>query len=731
MMPMPGMEQPQVPQPQQPQEFPPDQTNIIDIALAKANVAKKLDEDERQKIADDVCRLYRQDDDSRKNWIKQNNDWMKLALQVVEEKTFPWPGASNVKYPLLTTAALQFSARAYPALVSSNNLVQVKIFGKDVDGTMTQRVNTLGKHMSYQILHEMYGWEEGMDRLCYILPIIGTCFKKVYYDPVLEVNCSELVLPKDLVVNYWAKDLCRARKTHKLYYTANECVERINNEYYLDVDEVRKPGTMAGNATESTPTGKSPAGVQSDDSFVPRIILEQHTLLDLDDDGYAEPYIVTVDLESGKLLRIGARFRQDGVKKEGNKIVSIKPLEFFVKYDFLPNPDGGFYGAGFGLLLGGINEALNTLINQLIDSGTLANLQTGFISKGLRIQKGEQPVRPGEWIPVNSFADDLRKGILPLPAKEPSTVLFSLLGTLAQTGKEISSVSEVFTGGFPGQNTPASTTSAVIEEGMKVFTSIHKRIHRCAGEEFTLLYKLNQIYAPERTDFTLPVAGTEDGVEHNVVRRDDYSATPVQGEQTPGSPFVKVLIGSDPNMINDAQKVLKVQQLLELNANLHTLNPMEITKIALETQGQDGIEKLMTPPPPSTPPEIQIKQDELKELARHNQMQEKIDIQNLISESKKRESEIVLNFAKASQVADQAGMAQAEAEMQRVQAQEELYRNQLEQVFGMQEHQQTLQQNEDLHQQSMDHNQQMADAKVQQIKAQAAAKPQTNESASQ
>lgn len=721
MMPGPGT----TPQQEMPQPVVND-NSVIDMALSKANLAKGLEEQKRNNIANDVIRLYRQDEQSRKAWLEQNNLWMKLALQVTENKTFPWTGASNVKYPLLTTAALQFSARAYPALVASNDIVKIKVFGNDPEGQLTQKVNTLSKHMSYQVLHEMKGWEEDMDRLCYILPIIGTCFKKVYYDPVTGTNCSELVLPKDLVVNYWAKDLCKARKTHKLYYSTNECVERINNEYYLDVEDVRKPGTMAGNQDEQV-SQKANLGSTSDDSFVPRIILEQHTLLDLDEDGYAEPYIVTVDLESGKLLRIGARFRKGDVQfGDKHKIVSIKPLEFFVKYDFLPNPDGGFYGAGFGLLLGGINEALNTLINQLIDSGTISNLQSGFISKGIRIGKGEQPVRPGEWIPVNAFADDLRKGIFPLPSKEPSSVLLQLLGILAQTGKEISSVSEVFTGKFPGQNTPASTTSAVIEEGMKVFTSIHKRIHRTCGEEFTLLYKLNQVYAPERADFTLPIEGTDGQSQNMVAKRADYAQMPIQGEQPAGEAFVKVLIGSDPNMINDAQKILKGQQLLEIQANLRTLNPQTITKTILETQGHDNIPELMTPPPPSTPPEIQLKQAELAELTRSNQMNEKIAVQTLISESKKRESEVVLNFAKASQLADQAGMAQAEAEMQRVQAEEELYRKHLEQIMGMQEHAQTLQQNEDLHQQSMSHAEEMNAAKVQQVKALAAAKPKQN-----
>lgn len=703
--------------------------NIIDLALAQANLAKGLDEDQRQKIADDVIRMYELDERSREAWLRQNNEWMKLALQVAEDKSFPWEKASNVKYPLLTIAALQFASRAYPALVSSRSIVKGKIFGADPTGELASKANTISQHMSYQLLYEVKGWEEDMDKLCYILPIIGTCFKKIYYDPVNKTNCSELVLPKNLVVNYWAKSLENARKTHILYYTPNRIQELINNDFYLDVKETKDPGNMFRSETTDVATKNLPND-SGDDMFTPRIILEQHTLLDLDKDGYMEPYIVTVDKESGKLLRIGARFRKKDVKVNDGKIVSITPCEYFVRYIFLPNPDGGFYGAGFGLLLGGINEALNTLINQLIDAGTLNNLQAGFMSKGIRINKGPMKVSPGEWIQVNNFGDDLRKGIFPLPTKEPSPVLFNLLGILAQTGKEIASVSEVFTGKFPGQNTPASTTSAVIEEGMKVFTSIHKRIHREVGNEFRLFYKNNQVYLPSRVEFTIPLAGT-DTTENHVIRQEDYSSIPLQGEAPQGDPFISIILASDPSMINDSQKILKIQQLLELQGNLGTLNPMEITKVAIDNIDVENKEALMTPPPPSTPPEIELKQAELEELKRSNQVQEQLEYAKLMSESRKRESEVILNFAKAQQLGDAGMIEQAKVEAERVKTQEESFRRQMELMFKREEFMMEQQFKSDEHQMNMGmksaegaqklvHNERMAQAKEEQMKRQAA-----------
>lgn len=659
-------------------------TSILDLALAQVNLAEKLEEKERNEIASEVVRLYEVDERSREQWINQNDEWMKLALQTVERKDFPWEKASNIKYPLLTIAALQFASRAYPALVNSKDIVKAKVFGPDPTGELASTAEAISKHMSYQLLYETVGWEESMDKLCYILPIIGTCFKKVYYDPIKQANQSDLVLPKDLVVNYWANDLSDARKTHKLWYYPNRIRELINRGYYLDVPETSSPGTLVHERYSNTSISSRPIN-PGDDTFSPRLILEQHTLLDLDKDGYYEPYIVTVDKESGKLLRIGARFKSNDIKRDGDKLISITPCEYFTKYTFLPNPDGGFYGAGFGMLLGGINEALNTLINQLVDAGTLANLQGGFMSKGIRINKGPMGFKPGEWIPVNNYGDDLRKGIFPLPFKEPSNVLLQLLGILASTGKEIASVSEVFTGKFPGQNTPASTTSAVIEEGMKVFTSIHKRIHRDVGEEFKLLYKLNQVYLPQRVEFSMPLAGTNTTQEY-AVRQGDYNQLPLQGDHKSGDPFISIILASDPNMINDSQKVLKVQQLMEIQANLGTLNRSEITKKALDNIDVENKEALMQPEPPSIPPEIQLKQAELEETKRANQVNEQLEYAKLMSESRKRESEVILNYAKAQQLGDTAMIEQAKAEAERIKTQEESFRRTLELMFKREEH---------------------------------------------
>lgn len=460
------------------------QPDIKEEPISVPNILDTLDEQEQLKIAAQCKEGFEEDLESRGEWESNIDDWIALAKQTKEDKTYPWPGASNVKYPLVTTAAMQFAARSYPSLVPSNGkVVNATVIGKDQTGQKFEKAQRVSTYMSYQVMHEMYGWEEDMDKMLMMLPIVGTMFKKTWYDKVEDKVKSKLVLPKNIVVNYWTVSLDETERISEVIHMSRRILkEKQNMGIYADVelsDPVAAPNLMPEDALQHN-------------SSVPYTIIEQHTFLDLDDDGYAEPYIVTFEYTSGKLLRISRRYHLDDVKlKEDEKtIAAIKPIQMFTKFGFIPNPDGSFYDIGFGILLGPINESVNTLINQLVDSGHLHNLQSGFIGKALRLKMGDQSLRPGEWRPVNATADDLRKQIVPLPTKEPSSVLFQLMGTLITSGKELASVAEIFTGKMPGQNTPATTTMATVEQGMKVFTAVYKRIFRALAEEFDKILNL-------------------------------------------------------------------------------------------------------------------------------------------------------------------------------------------------------------------------------------------------
>jgi chaperonin GroES len=574
----------------------------LNKALDSINIADSLDKDQLIKIGNQVVSGYETDCDSRKPWEEDLKNWTDLALQVTSQKTFPWPNAANIKYPLLATAAMQFAARAYPTLVPSNGkLVKCRVVGSDPDGQKTARAARISTHMSYQILDEMENWEEDMDKLLISLPIAGTCFKKTYWDAAKQKNCSKLVLPKTLVVNYFCRSLEDAERiTEVIHLTKRKIKERQNQKVYLDVD-LGDPSADSLDPTTSVNGAFQRA--TNDDETTPYVILEQHTYLDLDEDGYSEPYIVTVEEASKQVLRIVPRFDADGVVlNEKNQVVSIEAIQYYTKYGFIPNPDGGFYDIGFGRLLGPLNNSANTIINQLVDAGSLSNLQAGFIGKGLRIKMGESRFQPGEWKAVNAVGDDLKKQIFPLPVREPSQVLFNLLDLLLKSGKELASVAEIFVGKMPGQNTPATTTMATIEQGMKVFTAVYKRVYRALTSEFRKIYKLNRTYM---------------NIEEYVSVLDE----PVPQSDYQG-PVDDIIPGADPTAVSSQEKQQKVQALMQL-LQLGTIDPMAVTELYLEAHEIPEPQKYMRQPQPQPDPKMEA----IKAKAQVDQQKAQIDMQ--------------------------------------------------------------------------------------------------------
>jgi chaperonin GroES len=550
--------------------------------LLSKNHAKGMDEDKLNEIGQKCRRGFDYDWESCQDWMSSLDEWICLAKQVKEVKNWPWPKASNIKYPLLATASMQFAARAYPALVPSNGqVVRSSVIGKDPDGQKWEKAQRVSTFMSYQLMHDMAGWEEDMDRMLMQLPVVGCMFKKTYFDKNKNKNVSKLVLPSNFVVNYWTTTLDETERVSEIIYMSPRVYqEYVNKDIFLDQDLGQAP--IPENA-ENSPSW---------DETTPYTFIEQHTFLDLDDDDYAEPYIVTFHKESGKVLSIYRRHTLDDVETDDKgKLIRITATQMYTKFGFIPNPDGSFYDIGFGSLLGPINESVNTNINQLTDSGTLNNLQSGFIGKALKMKMGDQPLGVGEWRPVNAGGDDLRKQIVPLPAKEPSKVLLELLQLLITSGKELASVAEIFTGKMPGQNTPATTTMATVEQGMKVFTAIYKRIYRALGEEFKKLYKLNKTYLDPNTIVA---------VLDEPVGPDDFDSS-----------LYDVCPGADPNATTGTEKLMKAQGLVEILPLIPgLLDPIEVVSRVLEAQEQPNWQKLFSqqvqasgqlPPPPPDP----------------------------------------------------------------------------------------------------------------------------------
>ena len=598
-----------------------------EAVILLTNLVEKQSTDVIADITTKVLEGYKIDLASRKEWEELNKQIIDLAKLLVKKKIYNGEIVANVKYPLIINACIQFAARAYPEIVKGNTVVKGKVIGQDPDGVKFDRAQRISEFMSFQLLNDMEDWEEGVDQLLFTLPAIGCVFKKTYFDAIERRNVSETVFADDLVVNYFAESLERApRATHRIYLYHNEIVERITAGIFSKFD----PAELGQATSDKTPDV---------DDETPHLFLEQHRWYDLDGDGYQEPYIVTVHEQTQKLVRIAPRFASDGIirKDEKGEIIKIIPEQYFTRYIFMPAIDGGFYGMGFGSLLMSSNSAINTLINQLLDAGTLSNRQSGFLGRGLKLGRGKSiKVKSGEWKPVEATGDDLRKNVFAMPVREPSKVLFELLGLMIESGKELAGMTEILAGNSPGANVPAESVLALIEQGLQVYSAVHKRIHRAQYKEFVKLRRLNALYLDQMT-YTAVL--DEQAIVQADFFSEDFDVIPV----------------SDPNNTTMMQRMLKAKAMLELRG--HGLDDMEITRRYLLAMDIDDVDALIPEQAEEDPAEqltLQKLQAELSEL------NEKIE---------KLKSETALNYAKRdSEYHDQgktvAGIANDETKLE-------------------------------------------------------------------
>lgn len=617
--------------------------NKLRAFMESANVAADLPEGQLAEIGARAHREYEVDENSRSDWKTRMKDALDLAMQVTGEKNYPWPNAANIKFPLVTTAAVQFAARAYPAIVNNRSVVKGQVRGEDEGvpatdpqsgqpvmdpqtgqpawqvepGAKRERAERVARHMSWQLLDEMEEWEEDTDLLLHVLPILGCCFRKTWFDPAMGRCRSEMITPDKAVVNYKAKSLATApRITQRFDLYPYEIEERVRSGLYLEC--------------EYGPTG------ETNDDDAPHCFLEQHRWLDLDDDGYPEPYVVTLHEETHKVVRIVARFDAEGVfVNDRGEVAKIEPVQYFTRYLFMPAPDGGIYGVGFGALLQPLNEAINSTINQMLDAGHLQNTGGGFIGYGLKIRGGNLRFAPGEYKRVQTIAGGIRENVVPLTFPGPSATLFSLLGLLIEAARDISSVKDIMTGdeGPPGE--AAARTLARIEQGMKVFSAIYKRIFRGLKHEYAKLFRLNRLYLDERVYFTL--LDTPEAVALDDYQSDDLDVVPV----------------ADPNMVTDAQRMAQAEFLLQFLGDPY-FDPRESRKRVLDAVGMpDGDKLLVQELPPD--PEIAAKADEMEVRKREVEIKaqaQQVDAEKSLAEVAEIKSRVILNLAKAEHESD-------------------------------------------------------------------------------
>lgn len=578
------------------------------------NIADELEPDELSRIGSLALEEYNIDLQSRADWLTRSKDAMKLAMQVVEKKDHPWPNASNVVYPLMTVAAIQFAARAYPAVVTGKSVVKGVVCGSDngvpafdeqgqpivlntpdgpkptyrvPPGDKLRRASRVADHMSYQFLNEQPEWEEDTDKMLHILPIVGCCFRKTFFDPGLRRNMGLMVTAENLVINYWAKSM--------------ELAPRISEEvrlYPREIEESKRAGTFLDEDYE--------IGAASNDKDAPIEFVEQHRYIDLDGDDYSEPYIVTFEKKSGKVARIIANYDPESifVDESKNRVAKITPVSYYTKYGFIPNPEGGIYDVGFGQLLMPVNEAVNTTLNMLIDAGHRQVVGGGFIGRGLSLRGGSIKFKMGEYLPINATGSAIRDAVVHMEAPAPSAVLYSLLGSLIEAGKEIASVKDILSGDSSASTMQPTTLLALIEQGLKVFTSIYKRVHRSLKHEYDKQYRLNRIYLDDH-------AGYRNGDEWKEITRADYAH---------GSGVEPV---SDPAMVTDMQRLGRSQWLGQF-MNDPLCEPIEIRRRMFESASIEQIDKVLKTKLPQAPPDpkLLLQGEQLKQRDREIALKE-------------------------------------------------------------------------------------------------------------
>lgn len=537
------------------------------------NLAEDIDEDILDDIGSEVLDRYQEDVDSRADWLSTIAGGLRLLGIEVEETDDPFPGACAAHHPMILEAAVKFQAKASNELFNPKGPVKTQVVGS-TDEEKDAQAKRIQNHMNYQVMDQMEEYFDEAERLLFYLPIVGSGFKKTYYSGVLDRPVSEFIPVDEFVVNYHTTSLKTATCfTHVIQRHANDLLKDQVSGLYRDC-ELGYPSSRQHQGEAEVVVdeimGVSPA---ADDKMYE--LLEQYCYLVLeedsekDEDGIALPYVVTVELDTGKVLSIRRNWR------EGDKVKKL--MCPFTHYKFVPGM--GFYGLGFIHLLGNLQTTLTATMRSLIDSGTFSNLQGGFVDKRLRIKKNDGPLAAGEYREVEAGGIPLKDAILPLQFKEPSATLFAMFQHVEARGQKFADSTEQVVADSTNYG-PVGTTMALLEASGKFFSGVHKRLHKAQKHEFRILASLNYEYLGEKESFD--VIG-----QTFTISKEDYDGR------------IDVIPVSDPNVGSQAQKLTLSQAVYTAalqTANIHDL--YEVTKYYYNSLGIDAdvIDKLLPSP---------------------------------------------------------------------------------------------------------------------------------------
>ena len=549
-----------------------------------ANLVEYLDDDILGVMSSKLISAVENDKESRKEWEKTYTDGLKyLGMRFDEQRSQPFEGSSGVIHPILSEAVTQFQAQAYKELLPAQGPIKTQVIGQR-DANTEMQAERVGEFMNYYIMNEMPEYDPDLDQLLFYLPLSGSAFKKVYYDAAKGRPMSKFIPAEDLLVPYNATDLLSAeRVTHVVSMSNNEVRKLQLSGFYADTELKPYDSIMRDEIDKEIDKIQ---GVEPDyGEDEQRKLYEIHTVAEIEGfedvndmgetTGLKIPYIITIDDASQKILSI--RRNYDPQDTFRNKI------NYFVQYKFLPGL--GFYGLGLSHMIGGLSKASTSILRQLIDAGTLSNLPAGFKTRGIRIRDEASPLQPGEFRDVDAPGGALRDSLMPLPYKEPSNVLFQLLGLLVDSGKRFAAIADMNIGDSNAAM-PVGTTVALLEKGTKVMSAIHKRLHYSQKNEFQILARIFQEFLP-------PVYPYETGSGPREIKIEDFDNR------------VDVIPVSDPNIFSMSQRVIMAQELLTMvqsNPQLHGPQGIyEAYRRMYAALGVDNIDSLLMPPADNTP----------------------------------------------------------------------------------------------------------------------------------
>jgi hypothetical protein len=550
-----------------------------------ANLAEYMDDSELASLVTDLVSEFDKDINDRKEWMQTYVDGLKLLGLKYEERTEPWQGACGVFHPMLTESVVRFQSEAMTETFPAMGPVKTQIVGA-INKLREEAATRVREDMNYQLTEIMTEYRSEHERLLWALPITGSAFKKVYYDPSRGRQTAMFIPAEDIVVPYGSSNIEDSeRVTHVMRKTENEVTKLIDAGFYRDV-ELGEPSYQLDDIEKQKAEEMGLTAIQ-DNRYR---ILEMHVLLDLpgyehtdkkgNKTGIGLPYVVTIEKGTTTILAIRRNWY------EGDKLHLKR--QHFVHYQYIPG--FGFYGYGLIHLIGGYAKSATMLVRQLVDAGTLSNLPGGLKSRGLRVKGDDTPIQPGEFRDVDVPSGSIRDNILPLPYKEPSQVLYTLFNQIVQEGRAFASSGDMKVSDMSGQ-APVGTTLAILERTLKVMTAVQSRIHAAMKQEFKLLKVIIADYCPEEYAYE-PVDGRRSA------RKGDYD-------------MVDVIPVSDPNAATMAQKIVTYQAVLQLAQSAPQLYDLPLLhRQMIEVLGVKNAAKLVPVEDDATPTDpVQENQD--------------------------------------------------------------------------------------------------------------------------